>query len=66
MKAAHPEIPWRRIAGIGNILRHEYRSISTEVIWETAQAPLRDLKRVVLILKADLKKTGKKKDEPGL
>ena len=24
MKARHPGIPWRKIAGIGNVLRHEY------------------------------------------
>jgi uncharacterized protein with HEPN domain len=24
LKARHPKIPWSRVAGIGNILRHEY------------------------------------------
>lgn len=24
MKRRHPEIPWQKVAGIGNILRHEY------------------------------------------
>ncbi|HET6466865.1 MAG TPA: HepT-like ribonuclease domain-containing protein [Geminicoccaceae bacterium] len=24
LKAAHPGIPWRAVAGIGNVLRHEY------------------------------------------
>ena len=24
MKATAPEIPWRQIAGIGNVLRHDY------------------------------------------
>jgi uncharacterized protein with HEPN domain len=23
MKVRHPEIPWRKVAGIGNVLRHE-------------------------------------------
>jgi uncharacterized protein with HEPN domain len=31
LKAAHPEIHWRRVAGIGNVLRHEYQSISDKV-----------------------------------
>ena len=45
MKAAHPDIPWAKIAGIGNILRHEYRSVSTDAIWEAIGDPLADLKR---------------------
>ena len=33
-KGAHgPHIPWHQIAGIGNILRHEYRHVSFETLW---------------------------------
>ena len=28
LKATRPEIEWRSIAGIGNVLRHEYHTIS--------------------------------------
>jgi uncharacterized protein with HEPN domain len=34
LKARHPYIPWRKIAGIGNILRHDYESVSAPVIWK--------------------------------
>jgi uncharacterized protein with HEPN domain len=33
-KARHPRIPWRKVAGIGNILRHDYGSIAAPVILE--------------------------------
>src|SRR5690348_4646955 len=33
MKSRHPEVRWSAIAGIGNVLRHEYHSISDRVIW---------------------------------
>ena len=36
MKAAHPDIPWQAIAGIGNVLRHDYDEIDAMVIWQTA------------------------------
>ena len=45
MKAKHPEVPWRRVADIGNILRHAYRSIDPQIMWEVATqhvTPLRD------------------------
>jgi uncharacterized protein with HEPN domain len=47
LKAGHPEIPWPSIAGMGNLLRHEYQSISDEVIWEVVQRDLPLLKIAV-------------------
>jgi uncharacterized protein with HEPN domain len=34
LKARRPEIHWRSIASIGNILRHEYHTISDKIIWD--------------------------------
>ena len=31
-KAKMPHIPWSKIAGIGNILRHEYQTVSKDAI----------------------------------
>ena len=28
LKARHPGIPWQKVAGIGNVLRHNYESIA--------------------------------------
>jgi uncharacterized protein with HEPN domain len=32
IKARHPEIPWPKVAGIGNILRHEYERIAPDIL----------------------------------
>jgi uncharacterized protein with HEPN domain len=32
MRAAEPDVPWREIAAIGNVLRHAYHRIDDEVI----------------------------------
>jgi len=32
MKARHPGIPWRKVAGIGNITRHDYHNIAPPVM----------------------------------
>ena len=37
MKARHPEIPWQKVAAIGNVLRHNYENIAAPVIWKLAQ-----------------------------
>ena len=46
LKARHPEIPWQKVAGIGNVLRHNYESIAAPVIWKLAQADLPILEKV--------------------
>lgn len=33
MKSRHSEIPWRKVAGIGNLLRHNYERIAPDVLW---------------------------------
>jgi uncharacterized protein with HEPN domain len=40
LKARNPEIPWQKVAGIGNILRHNYESIAAPVLWKLVQADL--------------------------
>ena len=40
LKARHPEIPWSKVAGIGNVLRHEYERIASDVLWRVAQDDL--------------------------
>ena len=52
LKAVHPEIEWTRIAGLRNILVHDYLGINLVRIWEILQHGLPELKnRVSSILK---------------
>lgn len=37
MKARHPSIPWPKVAGIGNILRHEYENVAHDVLWHVVR-----------------------------
>jgi uncharacterized protein with HEPN domain len=40
LQARHPEIPWPKVAGIGNVLRHDYERIAADVMWKLAQIDL--------------------------
>ena len=40
LKSRHPEIPWQKVAGIGNVLRHNYESIAAAVMWKLARNDL--------------------------
>jgi len=47
MERMRPEIPWRDVATIGNILRHEYHSIASRIIWDVVQKDLPALKAAI-------------------
>lgn len=42
-----PMVPWPKIAGAGNIFRHEYQVTKVDVIWETVKVGLDDLELAV-------------------
>ena len=50
LKAAHPDIKWRSIAGIGNVLRHDDDEIDAGVVWQTATVEIEPLARLVQAL----------------
>lgn len=46
LKARHPDIPWRQVADIGNVLRHEYQRVAPDALWRLVQDDLPPLERV--------------------
>jgi uncharacterized protein with HEPN domain len=48
LKAKHPHVPWRRVADIGNRIRHAYHAVDTDTIWEIVAVELNDLKAAIL------------------
>ena len=46
LKARHPDIPWKKVAGIGNLLRHNYETVAPAIMWKLAREDLFDLERV--------------------
>lgn len=55
LKATRPEIRWTSIAGIGNVLRHDYYPISNEIIWKVVREELPPLKAAIESIAAKLK-----------
>ena len=50
LKSAHPSIPWRRIADIGNRIRHAYHAVDSEIVWLITKDDLPDLKATLLLM----------------
>ncbi|MTV17480.1 HepT-like ribonuclease domain-containing protein [Bradyrhizobium sp. BR2003] len=54
LKAQHKNVRWKDIAGIGNILRHDYQRVDATIIWNAVNDDLPPLKAALLALKASL------------
>jgi uncharacterized protein with HEPN domain len=48
----HPEIPWPRVRGIGNVLRHEYQGLSDPIVWKVVTDELPRLRLAIQAIDA--------------
>jgi uncharacterized protein with HEPN domain len=43
VKSEHPEIPWREVASLRNIIAHEYFGLDNEIVWDVIQTQIPDM-----------------------
>ncbi|MGH6903789.1 MAG: HepT-like ribonuclease domain-containing protein [Geminicoccaceae bacterium] len=54
LKAHHPYPRWRHVAGIGNVLRHEYHRVEDRIVWSVIQDELPSLKAHLEAMRAEV------------
>lgn len=54
IKQKHPDVPWREIARMRNILIHEYFGVDLELTWKVAEEDIYDLRKKMLKVMEDL------------
>ena len=47
LKARHPGIAWKQMAGAGNVYRHDYEDVAAQLVWETVEQALPPLRVVI-------------------
>ena len=47
LKATHPDIPWKRIAGMRDKMIHAYFGVDLRLVWEVVERDLPELRRTV-------------------
>jgi uncharacterized protein with HEPN domain len=50
LRSQHHEIPWRRIAGLRDVLIHGYMGVDLAAVWEITQKELPVLKKHVRMI----------------
>ncbi len=58
IKSGAAEVPWKKVVGIGNILRHGYFHVDTEVIWDIYTVHLDPLEAAIRVAQADYPDVG--------
>jgi len=54
LKSRHPYARWRHVAGIGNVLRHEYHRVEDRILWTVIQDELPQLKVHLEAMRAEI------------
>lgn len=50
VRDSHPDVEWRKIAGLRDILAHTYFQVEDEIIWDVVQSKLRSLQEKIQCL----------------
>ena len=51
-KQRHPDIDWRAIAGVRNVLVHDYFDIDLNAVWQIVVRDIPELKRAVVSMRS--------------
>jgi len=56
LKSRYPKVEWRRIAGLRDVLIHNYMGVDLDAVWEITQRRLPGLKQSIFAIIEDIEK----------
>lgn len=63
VRAKYKEVPWAKMAGLRNVLIHEYMGVDLKTVWNIMTKRIYELKPAIEVIKTDLNKAKKKSNK---
>ena len=54
LRSNYPDVPWRQIVGLRNVIAHQYSQIDLEIVWDLVENELAPLEKTVKTMLNDL------------
>ncbi len=59
LKARHPEVPWRAVNGMRNVVAHGYDRVRLDIVWRVIRDELSPLERQIRAILKELSQEGR-------
>ena len=53
LRQQYPEIPWRQVAGLRDVIAHTYFIVNPQIVWDIIQVELDPLYRIIMLMLND-------------